>query len=124
VPDNMSTTIVITLITYAVTLGITWGKTITWIKGELKKTAAEIERINQAFRDIHPHEVTAAIDQLREYLDNDNKRIASMRNYQAIMLKSILLSLDHIEHGNGKDKVRETREMLQQNVVEIMAHGI
>ena len=77
-----------------------WG--IWKIVKELKKPSDDLKK---------------TVEKHDELLDNDNKRLQEIENSNQMILKCLLVIINHEVTGNGIDKMKEARDDLQEFLI-------
>lgn len=62
-------------------------------------------------------DIKAAVAKHDQLLGNDNKRLAAVEESNQMMLKSMLVIINHEITGNGIEKMKETRDELQEYLI-------
>lgn len=58
------------------------------------------------------------IEKHDQLLDQDNKRLKVVEDSQKMLLQSMLVMINHEITGNGIEKMKETRDKLQEFIIE------
>lgn len=58
------------------------------------------------------------VDEHSRLLDNDNKRLNDIEESNRMILQSLLVIINHEITGNGIDKMKNTRDKLQEYLIE------
>ena len=62
-------------------------------------------------------ELRAEVDRHDQRLDNDNIRLKEVENSNQMILKCMLVIINHEITGNGIDKMKEARDDLQEYLI-------
>lgn len=62
-------------------------------------------------------DLKAAVTKHDQLLTNDNKRLEAVEESNQMMLKSMLVIINHEITGNGIEKMKETRDELQEYLI-------
>ena len=63
-------------------------------------------------------DLKAKVEKHDRLLDNDNKRLKEIESSDQMILKSLLVIINHEITGNGIGKMREARDELQKFLIE------
>lgn len=88
---------------------IIWFCTFVGALAALWKIVKEAKRPNDKLR--------AEVDRHDHLLDNDNIRLKEVENSNQMILKCMLVIINHEITGNGIDKMKEARDDLQEYLI-------
>lgn len=63
-------------------------------------------------------DLRAEVDKHTEFLTNDNKRLQEVEDSNRMILKCLLVIINHDITGNGIDKLKEARTELQEYLID------
>lgn len=63
-------------------------------------------------------DLRAEVDKHTEYLTNDNRRLQEVEDSNRMILKCLLVIINHDITGNGIDKLKEARTELQEYLID------
>ena len=88
---------------------ILWICSIAGALWGLWKIVKEIRKPNDDLR--------AQVDRHAQLLDNDNRRLAHFESSTQMILRSLLVIINHEITGNGIDKMKQARDDLQEFLI-------
>lgn len=62
-------------------------------------------------------DLKAKVEKHDKLLDNDNKRLKEIEHSNQMILRSLMTMINHEITGNGIDKMRQTRDELQEFLI-------
>lgn len=88
------------IIWFCTFVGLLWG---------LLKIVKEAKKPND--------ELKAKVEKNERHLDNDNKRLQEIENSNQMILKSLLVIINHDITGNGVEKMKTARTELEEYLI-------
>lgn len=88
------------IIWFCTFVGLLWG---------LWKIVKEAKKPND--------ELKAKVEKHERFLDNDNKRLQEIENSNQMILKSLLVIINHDITGNGVEKMKTARTELEEYLI-------
>lgn len=88
-------------------------KIVKWIKSPEDKQNAEIKAIRE-----YQKKQDERMDEFEDYLRKDKEAISSIKRGNVVVQQGILALMNHAINGNDIDKLEESRDRLQEYLIE------